>query len=235
MNLNMKKTLILSGFCLGIAFPLQAWQAVNTPVVLPAEQSLQGVNVEEERARIKTARDASLKEYKDALKACYQQVVVSNCKMDAQQKKIEIDNDLRRQEILLNTYQRQQTTDKAMQRIEEKQSADKQTDAEEKRIEFHNSHLDKLQENLDKNEKHLQQQEEIEANREKFEKRMEEIKERQRRQQEKAAEVAKKRADYQRKLDEAEKHRQQVEGDSANRKQPPEPPLPKPRPEDMPK
>jgi len=146
MNLNMKKTLILSVFCLGIAFPLQAWQAVNTPVVLPAEQSLQGVNVEEERARIKTARDASLKEYKDALKACYQQVVVSSCKMDAQQKKIEIDNDLRRQEILLNTYQRQQTTDKALQRIEEKQSADKQTDEEEKRIEFHNIYLDKLQE-----------------------------------------------------------------------------------------
>ncbi len=39
----MKKTLILSGFCLGIAFPLQAWQAVNTPVVLPAEQSLQAL------------------------------------------------------------------------------------------------------------------------------------------------------------------------------------------------
>ena len=64
---------------------------------------------------------------------------------------------------------------------------------------------------------------------------MQEIKERQRRQQEKAAEVAKTRADYQRKLDEAEKHRQQVEGDSAKRTQPPELPMPKPRPEDMPK
>ena len=233
--MNMKKDLILSCFCLCLALPLQAWQAVNTPVVLPAEQSLQGVNVDEERALIKAAREAATKEYKDAVKACYQQIVVSSCKMDAQQKKIEIDNDLRRKEILLNAYQRQQVTDKALQRIEEKQSVEKQTDAEDKRIEFHNNYLDKLQENLDKNEKYLQQQEEIEANREKYEKRMAEIKERQRRQQEKAAEVAKKRADYQRKLDEAEKHRQQVEADSANRKQPPEPPLPKPRSEDMPK
>ena len=231
----MKKIFILSAFCLCQTPPLFAWQAVNTPVVLPAEQSMQGINVEEERARIKSARDAATQEYKDTLKACYQQIMVSNCKMDAQQKKIEIDNDLRRKEILLNAYQRQQVTDKALQRIEEKQSAEKQTDAEDKRIEFHNTYLDKLQENLDKNEKYLQQQEEIEANREKYEKRMAEIKERQRRQQEKAAEVAKKRADYQRKLDEAEKHRQQVEADSANRKQPPEPPLPTPRPEDMPK
>ena len=105
---------------------------------------------------------------------------------------------------------------------------------------LHNKHiadadLEKLQENLDKNEKHLQQAEQVEANREKYEKRLEEIKERQRKQQEKAIEVSKKRAEYQRKLDEAEKHRQQLENENANRKQTADTPLPKPRPEDMPK
>ena len=233
--MNMKKILILAGFYLSVTLPSHAWQAANTPVALPAEDTLQGVNVEEDRARIKSARDAAQLDYKNAVQACYQKISVSSCKMDAQQKKIEIDNDLRRQEILLNAYQRQLRTDKALQRLEEKQTAEKQTEAEEKRIEFHNSHLDKLQENLEKNEKYLQQQEEIEANRGKYEKRMQEIKERQRKQQEKAAEIAKKRAEYQRKLDEVEKHRQQVESDSATRKQPPDPPWPKPRPEDIPK
>jgi hypothetical protein len=223
----MKKLLFLSIFCLCVSTASLAWQAVNTPVVLPAEDLLQGVNVEEERARIKTAREAALETYKKEVKNCYQQVVVS--KMDAQQKKIEIDNDLRRQEVLLNNYQRQLRGDKALQRLDEKQSVDKQIEAEEKRIDYHNGHLEKLQENLDKNEKYLQQQEEIEANREKYEQRMQEIRERQ-----KAAAMEKKRADYQRKLDEADKHRQQVEADSATRK-PSTDALPKPRPEDMPK
>jgi hypothetical protein len=230
----MKKLLFLSIFCLCVSTASLAWQAVNTPVVLPAEDLLQGVNVEEERARIKTAREAALETYKKEVKNCYQQVVVSSCKMDAQQKKIEIDNDLRRQEVLLNNYQRQLRGDKALQRLDEKQSVDKQIEAEEKRIDYHNGHLEKLQENLDKNEKYLQQQEEIEANREKYEQRMQEIRERQRKQQEKAAAIEKKRADYQRKLDEADKHRQQVEADSATRK-PSTDALPKPRPEDMPK
>jgi len=230
----MKKILILSGLCLNICTSSHAWQAVNTPVVLPAEDTLQGVNVEEERARIKSARDAAQDEYKKAVRNCYQQIVVSSCKLDAQQKKIEIDNDLRRQELLLNAYQRQLRGDKAQQRLDEKQSVDKQIEAEDKRIEFHNSYLEKLQENLDKNEKYLEQQEEIEANREKYEQRMQAIRERQLKQQEKAAAIEKKRAEYQRKLDEAEKHRQQVEADSATRK-PSTGSLPKPRPEDMPK
>ena len=230
----MKKLLFLSIFCLCVSTASLAWQAVNTPVVLPAEDLLQGVNVEEERARIKTAREAALETYKKEVKNCYQQVVVSSCKMDAQQKKIEIDNDLRRQEVLLNNYQRQLRGDKALQRLDEKQSVDKQIEAEEKRIDYHNGHLEKLQENLDKNEKYLKQQEEIEANREKYEQRMQEIKERQRKQQDKAAAIEKKRAEYQRKLDEAEKHRQQVEAESATRKSSSDD-LPKPRPEDMPK
>jgi len=127
----MKKLLILSVFCFDVSTSLHAWQAVNTPVVLPAEDTLQGVNVEEERARIKSAREAALEAYKKAVKDCYQQVVVSSCKMDAQQKKIEIDNDLRRQEVLLNNYQRQLRGEKALQRLDEKQSVDKQIEAEE--------------------------------------------------------------------------------------------------------
>ena len=230
----MKKLLILSGCCILLSTPLQAWQAVNTPVVLATENTLQGVNVEEERARIKSARDAAQDEYKKAVRNCYQQIVVSSCKMDAQQKKIEIDNDLRRQEVLLNAYQRQLRGDKALQRLEENQSVDKQIEAEDKRNEFHNGYLEKLQENLDKNEKHLEKQEEIEANREKYEQRLQEIKEKQRKQLEKAAAIEKKRAEYQRKLDDAEKHRQQVEADSAARNKSIDP-LPKPRPEDMPK
>ena len=230
----MKKILIFCGLCLNICTSSHAWQAVNTPVVLPAEDTLQGVNVEEERARIKSARDAAQDEYKKAVRNCYQQIVVSSCKLDAQQKKIEIDNDLRRQEVLLNAYQRQLRGDKALQRLEENQSVDKQIEAEDKRNEFHNGYLEKLQENLEKNEKHLEKQEEIEANREKYEQRMQAIRERQLKQQEKAAAIEKKRAEYQRKLDEAEKHRQQVEADSATRKSSSDD-LPKPRPEDMPK
>lgn len=198
----------------------------------PLPPDLQGVNLNEERARIKQVREAALQAYRQAIKVCYQQIAVNACKMDAQQKKNTIDNDLRRQELLLNNYQRQQRADKAVQRLEDKQSADAQTDAEDKRIEFHNSHLDKLQENLDKNDAYLEKQEQVERNRENYQKKLDELNERQRKQQDKASEAQKKRAEYQRKLDEADKHRQQVDNDNANRK--PTAPLPVPRAEDIP-
>lgn len=233
MNLHQFFTILC--LCCVCGLPARAQVLADDAANGADETNLQGVNVEEERERIKKTRETSLEQYRKAIKACYQKIAVNGCKMDAQQKKIEIDNDLRRQEILLNAYQRQLKTDKAIQKLEEKQSVESQIDKQDKSIEFHNSYLEKLQENLEKNEKHLQQAEQIEANREKFEKRLEEIKERQRKQQEKAVEVSKKRAEYQRKLDEAEKHRQQVENDNANRKQVADPALPKPRPEDMPK
>ena len=202
---------------------------------LDSDNNLQGVNVEDERARIKKTRESSLEEYRKTIRACYQKIAVNNCKMDAQQKKIEIDNELRRQEILLNAYQRQLRTDRAIQRLDEKQSVENQIEKTDKDIEFRNSHLEKLQENLDKNEKHLEKELEVEANREKYERRLEALKERQRNQQDKAAEISKKGAEYQRKQDDAQKHRQQIESDNANRKQQADPALPKPRPEDMPK
>lgn len=233
--MNLNKFFTVFCFCCVCALPARAQVPVDDAASGAGETSLQGVNVEEERARIKKTRETSLEQYRKAIRACYQKIAVNSCKMDAQQKKIETDNDLRRQEILLNAYERQLRSDKAILRLEEKQSVENQIDKDDKSIEFHNTYLEKLQENLDKNEKHLQQAEQVEANREKYEKRLEEIKERQRKQQEKAIEVSKKRAEYQRKLDEAEKHRQQVENDNANRKQTADTPLPKPRPEDMPK
>lgn len=210
----------------------QAQNTTNT-TDLPAAD-LQGVNLQTERARIQQERQAALQTYRQAMKNCYQKIAVNACKMDAQQTKNAIDNDLKRQELLLNNYQRQQLGNKAVDRLEEKQSVEAQIDAEDKRIEFHNSYLDKLQENLDKNEAYLEKEEQIERNRESFQNKADELKERQRKQQEKAAASNKKRAEYQKKLDEADKHRQQVENDNANRTQPAPAPLPVPRPQDIP-
>ena len=233
MNLFKFFTLIIICW-IGVA-PSSAQTSLQDAANLDSENNLQGVNVEDERARIKKTRESSLEEYRKTIRTCYQKIAVNNCKMDAQQKKIEIDNELRRQEILLNAYQRQLRTDRAIQRLDEKQSVENQIDKADKDIEFRNSHLEKLQENLEKNEKHLEKELEVEANREKYERRLEALKERQRKQQEKAAEISKKRAEYQRRLDEAEKHRQQIDSDNANRKQQAEAPLPTPRPEDIPK
>ena len=228
MNINHR--ILITCFCATLSAGLHA----QSPVVDAAAPSteLQGVNLEVERARIKQVRNKAMADYRQAVRICYQKIAVNSCKMDAQQKKNEIDNDLRRQELLLNNYQRQDRGNKAVQRLDEKQSADVQTDAEDKRIEFHNGYLEKLQENLDKNDAYLEKQEQIERNRDEDQKKLDEINERQRKQKEKSAESAKKRAEYQQKLDEADKHRQQVESDNANRKQ--LQPLPVPRREDIP-
>ncbi len=228
MNINHR--ILITCFCAGLSAALHA----QSPAVEAAAPSteLQGINLEAERARIKDVRNKAMADYRQAIKACYQKIAVNSCKMDAQQKKNEIDNDLKRQELLLNNYQRQERGNKAIQRLDDKQSTESQIDAEDKRIEFHNGYLEKLQENLDKNDVYLEKQDQVERNRESYQKKLDEINERQRKQKDKAAESAKKRAEYQQKLDEADKHRQQVESDNTNRKQ--SQPLPVPRREDIP-
>jgi chromosome segregation ATPase len=229
----MKKPLPTLIFCLCAVFGATAQAQNSTPSEVPLAD-VQGINLQAERARIQQERQASLQAYRLPMKNCYQKIAVNLCKMDAQQQKNTIDNDLKRQELLLNNYQRQQLGSKAIDRLEEKQSVEKQIDAEDKRIEYRNSQLDKWQENLDKNEAYLEKQEQIERNRESYQNKAQELKERQRKQQEKAVDANKKRADYQKKLDEADKHRQQVENDNASRNQPPPAPLPVPRPQDIP-
>lgn len=230
--MNKKKLIFIICICAAYSLTSLAQSPAVDSGSSPSAE-LQGVNLEAERARIRKERTQATENYRQAIRACYQKIAVNACKMDAQQIKNAIDNDLKRQELLLNNYQRQERGNKAILRLDDKQSLDAQTGAEDKRIEFHNSYLDKLQENLDKNEAYLEKQDEIERNRESYQRKMDEINERQRKQKEKAAEASKKRAEYQRKLDEADKHRQQLDNDNANSKQPPAP-LPVPRREDIP-
>jgi hypothetical protein len=147
--------------------------------------------------------------------------------------KIKRDNDLRRQETILNNAVRKQRGDKALLRLEDKQSQERQLKDEEKRMEQRNVHLYKLQENLEKNEKHLDKQLDSEASREKYQQRLQELQERQRKHEEKAAQAAQKRAQVLRKQEEADKHRKNVEKEAAERN-PNVQALPIPKPADIP-
>lgn len=195
---------------------------------------LQGLDLDAERKRIRSERDAADAEYKTALKLCFQKFAVNSCKQDALDEKIKRDNDLRRQEIILNNAVRKQRGDKALLRAEDKQSQEKQLKDEERRMEQRNVHLDKLQENIEKNEKAVDKALEIEENREKYQQRLKELEERQRKHEEKAAQAAQKRAEYLRKQEEADKHRSSVERDALERK-PNVEPLPTPKPSDIPR
>ena len=218
---------------LHLANPAWAQSSVAVDKAQASPELLQGLDVDAERKRIRAERDAVDAEYKAALKLCYQKFAVNSCKQDALDEKIKRDNDLRRQEIILNNAVRKQRGDKAQLRLEEKQSQEKQLKDEEQRMEQRNTHLDKLQENIEKNEKALDKALEIEANREQYRQRLEEIEERKRKHAEKAAQAAQKRADHQRKQEEADKHRKSVEKDAAERK-PNMDTLPTPKPADMP-
>ena len=195
---------------------------------------LQGLDLEAERKRIRSERDAADAEYRATLKLCFQKFAVNSCKQDALDEKIKRDNDLRRQEIILNNAVRKQRGDKALLRAEDRQSQEKQLKDEERRMEQRNVHLDKLQENIEKNEKAVDKELEIEANREKYQQRLQELQERQRKHEEKAAQAAQKRAEYLRKQEEADKRRSTVEKDAAERK-PNVEALPTPKPSDIPR
>lgn len=195
---------------------------------------LQGLDLDAERKRIRSERDAADAEYRATLKLCFQKFAVNSCKQDALDEKIKRDNELRRQEIILNNAVRKQRGDKALLRSEDRQSQEKQLKDEERRMEQRNVHLDKLQENIEKNEKALDKELEIEANREKYQQRLQELQERQRKHDEKAAQAAQKRAEYLRKQEEADKRRSTVEKDAAERK-PNVEALPTPKPSDIPR
>ena len=191
-------------------------------------ETVQGLDLDKERQIIREKRQAADAEYKAALKLCYKKFAVNSCKQDALEKKMPLDNELRRQELILNNAARQQRGDKAFLRNEEKQSPEQQQQLEQDRIEKKNTFVDKLNENLDKNEKHLIKQQEIESNREKNQQRIEQVLERQRQHTEKAAQAEKNRADYQRKQDEAQKHKQNAAKDLADQSKTAKPlPMPK--------
>jgi colicin import membrane protein len=195
---------------------------------------LQGLDLEAERKRIRSEREKSDATYSATLKLCYQKFAVNGCKQDALDEKIKRDNDLRRQETILNNAVRKQRGDKALLRLEDKQSQERQLKDEEKRMEQRNVHLYKLQENLEKNEKHLDKQLDSEASREKYQQRLQELQERQRKHEEKAAQAAQKRAQVLRKQEEADKHRKNVEKEAAERN-PNVQALPTPQPADIPR
>lgn len=195
---------------------------------------LQGLDLEAERKRIRAERAAADAQYKAALKLCYQKFAVNSCKQDTLDEKIKRDNQLRSQETILNNALRKQRGDKALLRLEDKQSQEKQLRDEEDRMEQRNVHLDKLQENIEKNEKHLDKQLESEANQEKYQQRLQELQERRRKHEEKAAQSAQKRAELLRKQEEADKHRKNVEKDAAERN-PNVQALPTPQPADIPR
>ena len=196
-------------------------------------ETIQGIDVDAERQRIRRERAKSEEDYKRALKACYQTFAVNRCKQQALDLKIQNDNALRQQDIVLNDAVRKQRSDQALQRIEEKNSAEQQFKEQEERDQRRNAYLDKLQENLEKNEKQLQKQDEVEANRERYQQRLDDIQERRRVMAEKAAQAAKKREENDRKQQEAQKHRQSVQRDAAERK-PDVPGLPLPSTSDKP-
>ena len=177
---------------------------------------LQGLDLEAERKRIRAERAAADAQYK------------------ALDEKIKRDNQLRSQETILNNALRKQRGDKALLRLEDKQSQEKQLRDEEDRMEQRNVHLDKLQENIEKNEKHLDKQLESEANQEKYQQRLQELQERRRKHEEKAAQSAQKRAELLRKQEEADKHRKNVEKEAAERN-PNVQDLPTPKPADIPR
>lgn len=219
---------------LQLANPAWAQSSAAIDKAQASPELLQGLDLDAERKRIRFERDLADTEYKTALKLCYQKFAVNSCKQDALDTKIKRDNDLRRQETILNNALRKQRGDKAQLRLEDRQSQEKQLKDEEQRMEQRNLHLDKLQENIEKNEKHLDKQLESEANREKYEQRLQELRERQRKHEEKAAQAAQKRAEQLRKQEEADKHRKNVEKNAAERK-PQVEDLPTPKPSDIPR
>lgn len=225
---------LLCGLWLFLAGQALAQSAPGSDVTQDNPDWLQGLDPQAERKRIRSERDAADAEYKAALKLCYQKFAVNSCKQDALDVKIKRDNALRREEVILNNALRKQRGDKALLRLEDKQSQEKQLKDEEQRMEQRNLHLDKLQENIEKNEKHLDKQLESEASREKYEQRLQELRERQRKHEEKAAQAAQKRAEQLRKQEEADKHRKNVEKNAAERK-PQVEDLPTPKPSDIPR
>ena len=83
-------------------------------------------------ARLQARRSAIDDEYKQALKACYQQFDVNNCRMQARERRIAADKELRPEELAHKAIERRIQADEARQRLEERSRDAEQKDAQAK-------------------------------------------------------------------------------------------------------
>jgi colicin import membrane protein len=86
-----------------------------------------------ERARIAQARQQAGRDHEAARVQCYQRFAVTGCLLDIKASYNAQLADLRRQEIALNDVQRKRSGAQQLQRIEDKQSAQKQLELAERR------------------------------------------------------------------------------------------------------
>ena len=117
------KTLVLY---LSLLLPAMALQAQPAPP-LGSEQ------VKAERARIEAARDREQARIEKEEAACYQRFAVNDCLREVHVRRREILEELRRQEIILDSADRQRQAQEQIRQIEEKAAARTGDDALQKR------------------------------------------------------------------------------------------------------
>ena len=83
--------------------------------------------------RLSARRNAIEAEYKQALKACYQQFDVNNCRIEARERRIQADKALRPEELSFNAMERRLHAVEQRQQLDEKNSEAKQKEAEAQR------------------------------------------------------------------------------------------------------
>jgi hypothetical protein len=188
-------------------------------------QVVQGLNIEQERAKLEDMRNLANAEYSAAKKACYQKIAVTPCLDRARQTKLAKDNEHKRLNLVLNDAERKQRGVNALNRTEEKQSPEKQSERDDERADRLKQQSETLERNVEKNEKQQEKFRDIEKSRDERAKHVQEVLDRQQKHKDKLKESAQSRANYQRKLDEAQQHRAQVQKDSESRN-PPAAPLP---------
>lgn len=212
----MKKYLMLCLFSLSLQ--VLAQDAIDPQVV-------QGLNIEQERAKLAQMRNTINADYTAAKRACYQKLAVSNCLEKARLAKVQQDNEHKRLTLVLNDAERRQNAADALRRTEDKLSPDNQADREAQRADRLKQQSDTQERSAEKNQQQQDKEAEKQSKREEHAKHVQEVLDRQQKHQDKLKQAEQSRANYQRKLEEAQQHRDQVEKDSASRN-PPAAPLP---------
>ena len=144
----MKKVILLSLCWLGLAAAYAQGQAA-APAPVPTLEARQA-----EGQRLSAQRQKLDDTYQQELKACYQNFDVTNCRIEARERRIQANAALRKEELRYNASERRIQAQEALQRTQEKNSEAQTKEAQANRAQAIQSSKDRADANAQKQLEH---------------------------------------------------------------------------------
>jgi len=184
------------------------------------------VDFEAERARLTRERDEVENRFKSEQAACYKKFAVEGCLKEGRVRRRLANEDIKRQEAVLNDIERKRSGAAELDKLHEKKSESASTDANAKREESLKSQDDRERRAAEHATSRSQAEAEAAERQRQFKDKQQANAEHQAKQAERRADMAASRAEYEQKLRDAREHQEELERRNSARTKPRAAPLP---------